>query len=239
MAGGIKMNLFGKKQQETLREELERFQRRVKHVRRVLTDSNHANFTLITIPEKMAVSETMRAYESLQEFGLCVNGVVVNRITPDLEHPFLQSRRIVEQEYISQLKKIFETVSLAELELESSAIHGIELLVDLGNKLHGETVILPDDLSKKIIGKGIPVGIRRCLVIEENEKLLEVSVILPGAKKDELNLRGEGEYLIISVNGRDVPIRTGYDIDVKCAIARFEDDILKISIPSEGFKRIE
>ena len=48
-----------------MREELEKFRRRVLHVRRILCNPEVTRFTLVTIPEKMGVNETLRAKESL------------------------------------------------------------------------------------------------------------------------------------------------------------------------------
>ena len=56
--------LFGRKQSDAMKEELERFRRRVLHVRRVLSDPSTTSFTLVTIPERMGVNETVRAKQS-------------------------------------------------------------------------------------------------------------------------------------------------------------------------------
>ncbi|MBT7939055.1 MAG: TRC40/GET3/ArsA family transport-energizing ATPase, partial [Euryarchaeota archaeon] len=107
MTGGIRMMLFGGKKQDAMKDELEKFQRRVAHVRRVLSDPELASFTLVTIPEQMAVSETERAALALDEYGITVNGVIVNRLTPDFDHPFLSARRKTEQSYLANLKELF------------------------------------------------------------------------------------------------------------------------------------
>ena len=57
--------VFGRKESEEMKQELERFRNRVLHVRRVLSDPELTSFTLVTIPEKMGVNETIRAYDSL------------------------------------------------------------------------------------------------------------------------------------------------------------------------------
>ena len=76
--------LFGRKQSEAMKEELERFRRRVLHVRRVLSDASATSFTLVTIPERMGVNETIRANSSLKEYELPVTACLVNRVTLNL-----------------------------------------------------------------------------------------------------------------------------------------------------------
>ena len=75
-----------------MKDELERFRRRVLHIRRILSDPSTTRFTLVTIPERMGVNETVRANEALQHHGLPVTGCVVNRVTPEFDHPFLARR---------------------------------------------------------------------------------------------------------------------------------------------------
>ena len=83
VSGGIRSMLFGRKESDSMKEELERFRRRVLHVRRVMSDPATTSFTLVTIPERMGVNETVRAYDSLMEFQLPVGGCLVNRVTPE------------------------------------------------------------------------------------------------------------------------------------------------------------
>ena len=96
VSGGIRSMLFGRKESEEMKQELERFRNRVLHVRRVLSDPQLTSFTLVTIPEKMGVNETVRAYNSLIEYKLPVSSCIVNRVTPEFEHPLLKNRRDAE-----------------------------------------------------------------------------------------------------------------------------------------------
>ena len=103
ISGGIRSMLFGRKESEEMKQELERFRSRVLHVRRVLSDPELTSFTLVTIPEKMGVNETVRAYSSLIEYQLPVSSCIVNRVTPEFDHPFLAKRRGAEIERIKEL----------------------------------------------------------------------------------------------------------------------------------------
>ena len=117
VSGGIRSMLFGRKESESMKEELERFRRRVLHVRRVMSDPATTAFTLVTIPERMGVNETVRAYDSLVEFNLPVGGCLVNRVTPEFDHPFLAKRRTQELERIEELKSTLTDVNIGSIEL--------------------------------------------------------------------------------------------------------------------------
>ena len=124
VSGGIRSMLFGRKESDAMKEELERFRRRVLHVRRVLSDPATSSFTLVTIPERMGINETLRAHESLLEYRLPIGGCLVNRLTPVFEHPFLANRRTQELERIAELEGGLEGVNVASLELAEQEIVG-------------------------------------------------------------------------------------------------------------------
>ena len=115
-----------------MKEELERFRRRVLHVRRVLSDPLTSSFTLVTIPERMGVNETLRAHDSLVEYNLPIGGCLVNRITPAFDHPFLKQRREQELSRIGELEEALKGVNVARLELADTEIVGVESLRSIG-----------------------------------------------------------------------------------------------------------
>ena len=75
----------------------------------------------------MAISETIRASNQLSEFNIEINGIIINRLTPKLDHEFLISRRNVEQIYVNKLCEYFSDVDIAKVELNNADIHGLRL----------------------------------------------------------------------------------------------------------------
>lgn len=231
MTGGLRAMLFGGNQQKQLQAELERLQRRILHVRRVLADERHATFTLVTIPEQMAVAETKRAAVALAEYHIHVGGVVVNRLTPDLDHPFIQGRRKAEQGHLVLLREAFPDVPMAEVALAPADIHGLDALRGLGRLLHGDLTEPPADLALTTIGDQIPITLRRGLSVRDLEDGgLIVELHLPGAAKEDLDLRAEGDAIIIAVNGEDYAVDIGRSVDVSQAEARLDEDVLSLTI---------
>tara|TARA_B100000214_G_scaffold369404_1_gene342417 strand:+ start:93 stop:1319 length:1227 start_codon:yes stop_codon:yes gene_type:complete len=232
MAGGIKAMLFGRKEEEAIRNELEKFQKRVLHVRRVLEDKEITGFTLVTIPEKMAVNETSRAAETLNKFGINVNGIIVNRITPELDHPFLISRRNVELKHISQLKEKMPEYPTIEIPLENSDIHGKNKLEKIGIMIHGPIKKFSEDVPVIELKGKINQSIRRGIIIQKNgEEITSIEFFLPASNKEELSLRSENGILFVGVNGKETSIEI--DIDVENVRAEFVDDILILTIANK------
>ncbi len=228
--GGIKTMLFGSKQEKKIKEELERFSKRVAHIRRIISNPEITRFTLVTIPESMAVSETIRASNQLSEFEIDINGVIINRLTPDLDHEYLISRRKIELNYVEELSEYFSNKKIAKIELGNSDVHGINSLEEMGKKLHGEEITFPEDMEVHEISENLPIQLRRSkLIIDDNEKTI-IKLHLAGAIKKDLSLRGEGNQLFVGINDRENIITLPHVVDVNKTSAKFSNDVLKLEV---------
>ena len=226
LTGGIRALMFGAKEGEKMREELEKFRRRVLHVRRILCNPDVTRFTLVTIPEKMGVNETVRAYESLAEFNLPVTGCVVNRMTPDLDHAFIQTRRQNERKNVSELQNSLPELHLHEVELKDTDIHGIEALRQISSELHGD-IVIEDGLGPFEIGLGL--DIHRGTWTEGDDVYLH----LPGIVRDDLSLRSESGTVYVGINSREHPVPFDRPAKASQVKAKLEDEILKLTFPEE------
>jgi arsenite/tail-anchored protein-transporting ATPase len=107
----------------------------VKKVQKLLRDSEKTTFVAVAIPEAMGVEETKDLIENLNQSKIPIQHIIINNIVPQDKSSFLQSRRKVQDRYISELKKSFPSFTLTEIELEADEIQGVEKLVKLGNQL--------------------------------------------------------------------------------------------------------
>ena len=228
--GGMRSVVFGGKQEKTIREELEKFQHRVQHIRRVLRDVELTRFTMVTIPESMAVSESERAAKTLAEFEIAINGVIINRLTPELDHPFLQKRRSHELERVDELKGIFDDLPLVTVPLQPVDVRGISALIELGELLHGPPHEFPHDMHPHRISTHLPVKLRRSRSVVEREDHTLIELHLAGSRRPELGLRGEGNRLYIAVNGRENRIDLGHAVDPTTTRAKMTGEILKVKV---------
>ena len=202
VSGGIRSMLFGRKQSDAMKEELERFRRRVLHVRRVLSDPSTTSFTLVTIPERMGVNETLRANASLNEYELPVTGCLVNRVTPELDHPFLQRRRSEEQGHIAELTETLE-IPITTMELFDSEVQGLSRLRDYGALLYGEPTKLSDKLGPYSVGERLKHSIHRGMYVEQDDDVEIIHLHFPGLEREDLSLRSEVGTVLVGVFGRE------------------------------------
>jgi arsenite-transporting ATPase len=230
VSGGIRSMLFGRKQSDSMKEELERFRRRVLHVRRVLSDPSTTSFTLVTIPERMGVNETVRANASLREYELPVTGCLVNRVTPELDHPFLQRRRSEEQGHIAELEDSLD-LPVTTMELFDSEVQGLARLRTYGSLLYGEPTILGDELGPYPIGDRLNHSIHRGMFIEQGDGVEIIHLHFPGLERDDLSLRSEDGILFVGVNGREHAIPTTSPAKASQVKAKLENDVLRLDVP--------
>lgn len=231
VSGGIRSMLFGRKESDAMKEELERFRRRVLHVRRVLSDEATTSFTLVTIPERMGINETLRAHESLVEYGLPIGGCLVNRLTPVFEHPFLSNRRQQEMERIAELEESLDGVNVASLELAEQEIVGVAALRETGRILYGEPTPLPDTIGPHEIGKVLFHDLHRGMVADVEDDVEKVQLHFPGLQREDLSLRSEEGVLFVGVNGREQAVPTQTHVKSSQVKASLDNDVLTLTIP--------
>ena len=231
VSGGIRSMIFGRKESESMKEELERFRRRVLHVRRVLSNEEITSFTLVTIPERMGINETLRAHESLREYKLPVPSCLVNRVTPEFDHPFLLNRREAELERIEELRGQLENVEIATMELMDTEVVGIDRLRDVGIQLYGEVKIIDDSLGPHPIGKVLKHSIHRGMKREIVGDIERIFLHYPGIHRDELSLRSNEGILYVGLNGREREVKTQIPTKASRVKAKLENDVLRLDIP--------
>ena len=231
VSGGLRSMLFGRKESDAMKDELERFRRRVLHVRRVLSDPATSSFTLVTIPERMGINETLRAHESLVEYHLPIGGCLVNRITPEFDHEFLQKRRQQELERIEELDEKLNGVNVGHLELADSEIVGVEALRKVGRLLYGEPEHLPQSIGPHAIGKVLHHDVHRGMVGEVEDDHERIQLHFPGLERSDLSLRSEDGVLFVGVNGREQVIPTETYVKSSLVKASLEGDVLALLIP--------
>ena len=167
----------------------------------------------------------------MSEFKISINGVIINRLTPDLDHEFFKSRREIENKYVNDISEHFKESSIAKIELGKSDVHGFELLNSMGLSLHGEHIDFPRDMNIHKISKNLPIKIRRSKLIEDRGDSSTIKLHLAGAIKEDLSLRAEGNSLFVGINNRENKIILSHLVDVENTSAKFANDVLNLEVP--------
>ena len=106
---------------------------RIAAVRKLLHDSEQTSFTLVTIPEAMAVRETERYLELLREQGVPVRDLIVNRV--EHEHagcPYCHARVRNQQPWMKEIKTKFRGLKFHYVPLQAKEVRGVDNLKKIG-----------------------------------------------------------------------------------------------------------
>jgi arsenite-transporting ATPase len=106
---------------------------RIAAVRKLLHDSEQTSFTLVTIPEAMAVRETQRYLELLREQGVPVRDLIVNRVEQEHEGcPYCQARVRSQQPWLKEIESEFRELEFHYVPLMAKEVRGVDKLKKIG-----------------------------------------------------------------------------------------------------------
>ena len=118
---------------------------RLEHLRefraRLLSPRSCA-FILVLVAERLPIEETARAIAQLQEAGVTIGGLVVNRVLPESSpDPFLRSRHDQEQIYLDEIERRFAAHMRVRIPQLPTDVHGVATLEHLAGLLAAERAL--------------------------------------------------------------------------------------------------
>jgi arsenite-transporting ATPase len=149
MFGRLK-SLFGRgdsTEEDNSLEQLEKLKLAINEARVELTDPTRTSFVIVMIPEAMAVSETERLLQTLYEYQIPSNHIIVNMVFPDIpDCSFCNARKSMQSKYLTQIHDIYDDFTITEVPLFQEEIRGIPSLTRLSTLL---STGLPEKGEKK------------------------------------------------------------------------------------------
>ena len=117
----------------------DRFER-LQGLRARLMSGRTSAFVLVLIPERLPIEETARALTQLDETGVKVGGLVVNRVLPrETTDPFLAARREQEQVYLDEIATRFANRPRVYLPQFRRDVYGLSSLGPVADALAAAT----------------------------------------------------------------------------------------------------
>ncbi|MGB3717709.1 MAG: ArsA family ATPase, partial [Candidatus Promineifilaceae bacterium] len=104
----------------------------------MMRDPEQSTFVFVMYPESTPIIEAYRASEELHSVGIDPGLVVANFIIPadQATTPFSRARHAMQQEYLAEIARRFP-VPLLQIPLLPQEISGIDMLIDLGERVYG------------------------------------------------------------------------------------------------------
>jgi arsenite-transporting ATPase len=169
-------------------EAVERLHRELGDVRRVLTEPS-TSVRLVLTPEAVVVAEARRTLTSLALYGYRVDGLVANRVFPGGSS--WQDGWVAAQ--AAQLESVRADVAplpVLESSYRPAEPVGLEALVSLGEDLYGEA-----DPAADAVAAG------DLLDLERTSDGFLLSLALPLARREDIELSRSGDELVVTVAG--------------------------------------
>lgn len=96
-----------------------------------------AVFHLVCVPERLPVAETVRAAEALRAGGMTLGPVLVNRLVPASEDPFLRARGLEQERRLGELRQALDLPLVLLPHLPHDAVSTADVQA-LGEELAGQ-----------------------------------------------------------------------------------------------------
>lgn len=110
-------------------------QQRLKAARGLLMDPNISAFFLVMNADRLSMLETERALAHLRAHKVPIGGVIINRLTPPGEDPFLRQRQASEAHYVEAARHRFGDLPCLCIPAIPEEIRGLEGLATIGEHL--------------------------------------------------------------------------------------------------------
>ncbi len=112
----------------------------VEGVKELMSQPDITTARLVVNPEKMVIDEARRTYSYLGLFGYGVDGVVVNRVLPDMvEDPYFERWRAIQKGHLDTVDDAFAEVPRLRLRLFDDEMVGVERLRLMARELYGDS----------------------------------------------------------------------------------------------------
>jgi arsenite-transporting ATPase len=171
-------------------EEMQSMFDKLEAIQKVFLDPDVTSMRIVANPERMVVQEAKRAYSYLQLYGYNVDAVVINRIIPEQDTPFLRNYIDKQAIYIQDIEESFAPIPIFKVPHQGTEVFGMDLLQSIGNGLYN------DQGASHVFHQEKPIEITNI------EKGYRVKMKIPFIKDDAFDLKKFGDELIIDIANR-------------------------------------
>lgn len=144
-------------------DKIEDLQASLSRMKSMLKDESRTRFLIVTIPTSLAVAESKRLVESLQEEEVAIAAIVCNQVVPESGGlSYLLTRRRGQQTCLSNLRALADSSSGIQLtevpyfDTEVTGLYGLRFFASVAHKILPSAATNPIDSRKLTVfgGKG-------------------------------------------------------------------------------------
>lgn len=160
----------------------------IEGVRELMSQPEVTSARLVVNPEKMVIDEARRTYSYLGLFGYGVDGVVVNRVLPDVvADPYFERWRTIQKKHLDAVDEAFAEIPRLHLRLFDDEMVGVDRLRVMAGELYGD--------QDPILGYQAHSPFR----ITEGTDTVTMELDVPFVEKEELDVFRHGNELYVQL----------------------------------------
>ena len=169
-------------------DDIEYLMSKMRELQKLLQNKEIVSMRVVTTPEQIVIREAKRNFTCLHLYHYNVDAIIVNRIYPDQAMEGYFSKWLeMQKEGLDEIKESFSEIPKFYLTLQEKELRTLPVLKQAAWELFGDTDIVPVLFCKEIYQ-----------VVEKNGKK-QLSIYIPFAEKDELDLKQIENEVIISI----------------------------------------
>jgi arsenite-transporting ATPase len=92
---------------------------------------NDVDFSIVTIPEALAVAQLEGVFRELGKYGLSVKRIIVNNVVKEPDSDFLRTRSRQQQEYLKHIRENYSYLDIIEIPMFPQEVKGIKKLIEV------------------------------------------------------------------------------------------------------------
>ncbi len=165
---------------------VERLHGELSAVRAILADAERTTVRLVLTPEAVVVAEARRTMTTLSLYGYKVDAVLANRIIPTGD-PWRDRWAEAQERQLADVTESFAPLPVLRVPYQEAEPVGLEALVAVGREAYADR----DPL-------GLPVPEEQ-MTVERTEAGFTLSLPLPFATKESVELSRRGDELVVTV----------------------------------------
>ena len=160
----------------------------IEDVKTLMSSPEVTSARLVVNPEKMVIDEARRTYSYLGLFGYGVDGVVVNRVLPDIvADPYFERWRAIQKGHLDTIDDAFPEIPRLWLRLFDDEMVGVDRLRFMATELYGDQDPIKDFVATTPFR-----------IVDANGGV-SMEVDIPFVEKSELDVYRNGHEIYIQV----------------------------------------
>ena len=92
-------------------------------------------FTMVTIPEALAVEQLAGVFREMERFGLSVKRIIINNVVREPDSAFLKTKARQQGQYLKHIHETYSHLEISEIPMFPQEVKGLERLREVGKVL--------------------------------------------------------------------------------------------------------